>query len=259
MKKIASLALTLILVCCAFFGCVSDLNISVSDEGITEFDKEDITDGFEFKWKEYYYNGNPHSDIPEGNVLILNATNTTDTNYSIKIKVTFFDENGKEAGKKTKNIRDFPAGYNRYVVFDSCPDYSTYLSELVLTEYTGDSYADHISFKFGTQTEKFLVDTTDPLSDIYNELVARTSFKFDCPIPEMYVTYDVVLFDNKGEIYIIFGTGEKTYPHKEGGHNYSSTNRFLKEDDRKNKDELPDELTGDVQVIFSMDNLKVYN
>lgn len=257
MKKVVSLVLCFILACCTFFGCVSDSKISVSDRGMTDYDAENITDGFELKWKEYYYNGNLHSSVPAGNVIILNATNTTNTNYSIKIKITFFDENGDEVGKETRNIRDFPAGHSRDVIWCSCPDYSTYTTELELTEYTGVSYADHVSINFGTQTTIFLVDPEDSNSAKYSEIAARTSLKFDCPIPQMYVSYVVALFDNKGEIYIIYDVAKTVFPQSESGYVWYSVNQFLKDPDINKRLELPPELTGELQVIFSMDNIKV--
>ncbi len=259
MKKLAILILSIVLFCGMLAGCGNDLMLSVSDNGITDYDAEDITDGFELKWKEYYYSGNPRSSVPAGNVIILNATNTTETNYSAKIRVTFFDESGEEVGKETKNIRDFPAGHSRDVIWWSCPDYSTYSTELELTEYTGDSYVEHISIKFGTQTKEFLVDPADPNSAKYSELVARTSLIFDCPIPKMYVSYDVALFDNKEEIYIIYEVAKTVFPQSECGYVCYSANQFLKDADINKRLELPPELTGDVLVIFSMDNIKVYN
>ncbi len=266
MKKLTVLILTAVLLCIVFAGCRNDvLDQDENDQSnyvpelvIIDYDKEEVIDGFEMKGKLFLYSENSPIVNTDGKVLILDATNTTENNYSVKIRITFFDENGEKIRKESKSIREFPAGHSQYVVFKSCPDYTTYETEIVLTEYIGDTYADHISFKIFTEVRDLPFDPANGIFIEYSTLVAQSSFEFDCPNPEMYVNYDVILFDKTGAVYTIFDRGTKANEQTEHGYSEYSSYKLLTASDEKSEVEIPDELAGDIHVIFSLESIKYY-
>jgi len=121
MKKITMFLFAILLACSTMIGCQQDKPEDTTDKTevnqqestddkdetaetlpkfedvITEYDQDDSQQGFSIKGKRYYYKGNAVMDavearvFPAGEVLILNVTNETDTNYTATLTVTYAD------------------------------------------------------------------------------------------------------------------------------------------------------------------------
>ena len=267
MKKLTALLIALILLCSTFVGCDDDSPTvnggqNNSDDAefndvIKDYDKEETIDGFTVKGKGYYYKGcdtPPGSiDLSEGEVLILNVKNNTETHYSITLNMTYLDENGEEIKKDSKYIEQFPSKYQRYVLFRPGTDYDSYVCEVTKTEYTGEIYVDRISIGFDNiRKGKLRVKGWQEEGGLtyYPTLWLYTLVKFEAPVPKLGVSYVTILFDNTGEIYLMC-TGGGRYFGEPGQDTAASGFAFKSIRDKDAKIEIPDELKGDISVIFT--------
>ena len=283
MKKITVFLLAILLACGTMIGCQQDTLQGASNENeagqqestddkadtdetlppfedvIKEYDQDDSQQGFSIKGKRYYYKGNAVMDefdarvFPAGEVLILNVTNETDTNYTATLTITYADESGKIIKTEKQTFKQFAAGYQKYFLFEPIKSYTSYTCELSLTEYTGEINIDKISCEFANLEERdFWIDTLQMQDDYtkYPSILARFPVKL-LPHPELIISRIVIIFDNTGEIYLIRKLGNYTLAAATGSIEdmidcevYQTTEKKLS---------WPEELTGEINGIVIYD------
>ena len=141
MKKILAITLTLSMLMLILCSCGEELadeyEISIYD-GVSEVSTN--SDGkFLVKDKKY--------DYDENNFIILDVTNTSETDCGVKITMTYFDESGKELGKEDKSFGSFSKGYQNYFCF--APEYAfeTYSYNFEFIPYSGNNYENCFEIK----------------------------------------------------------------------------------------------------------------
>ncbi len=279
MKKLIAILLALLLVCGTLMSCDKDVpgEETIKNQNNPVETKPVDTDapeaepveegvyaeqyhsqqGFSIKGKGYSYKGNElmkgEGVYPAGEVLLLNVTNETDTNYSVLLSVTYFDENGEKIKTDSQRFKQFAAGFERYFLFTPQAPYASYTCDLSLTEYTGDVYVDKFHFEFEKLTERNT--RVRGIEDTSTHPVLFVQFENkQLPHPLVYLSRTVIVFDNTGEIYHIQKIGEeKNDPITEPQSTYSTVSVYYT---TEKKLVVPEKLTGELEVIVIYDIVK---
>ncbi len=197
-----------------------------------------VAAGFTVKEKLYDFKGE--------NVLIFHVSNESEQNYTLKLRVTYKDENGKTVGKKAQTVRGFAAGHEKYMMFRPGVEFETYTYTLEADPFTGEcldqlfsatyAYIDEcISYPFPV-TDGFVMGKKYPGLRLYMNFYFTGTKTVD-------ITPTYILLDKNGEIYDIFPLGRRTYdsPHEEPITIVVNEFAFTTE----NKVIWPEELKGD--------------
>ena len=181
------------------------------NSGETSDPGEQQTGGFAVKSKTYAYQGN--------NVAILDVKNETNKNYSVTVKASYLDANGKVLKAETQEFEQFASGYQKYFLFRPNIQFDKFTYELETKEFNGacpicDLVIDKVS----------LIELKMPVAELINkgdyteytsiEADYRTHNKGDGTFKINFM-YTVVI-GNDGEIFSIGQLGPKEYtPYKE--------------------------------------------
>ena len=84
----------------------------------------------------------------EHDVVLLDVTNETATNYTITIDMTYYDEQGGELGTESKIFEQFIAGYQNFFVFTPQIPFADYSYTVSATEYTGEVFVTAFDYRF---------------------------------------------------------------------------------------------------------------
>ncbi len=292
MKKLIALLLAVLLLCSTLIGCKKEdilggestengkePNASTQSETlppkedviehyeqedvIEHYEQDDSQQGFTIKGKRYYYKGNDVMSqmtvnvYPAGEMLLLNVTNETDTNYTATLKVTYLNESGEIIKTETQTFKQFAAGYQTYFLFRPQNSYTSYTCELSLAEYTGETWVDKLSFKMEKPREDDLwISTLVSQGDHKKYPSIRVDYIWnELPHPELRISRIVIIFDNTGEIYLIRKVGDKLLPALTTPDN--NRGRFSLPIYQTTEETLvwPEELTGEVDGIVIYDIL----
>jgi len=234
-----------------------------TEDFIKDYDQDDSKQGFSIKGKRYSYKGCVMERLarkvyPAGEMLLLNVTNQTDTNYSATLTVTYLDENGEKIKTEKQTFKQFAAGYQKYFLFNPQKSYASYTCELSLTEYTGEILANKIScaginrvFEDKDYIWNFYFDNND--NQKYPTITAQIKMEL-LPHPEFRYSKLFIIFDNTGEIYMIQKQGnEKVYAATEPGDDYHTVNLYQT---TEKKLVWPEELKGELKAIVIFDILE---
>ena len=178
----------------------------------TEDESNTVATGFTVKEKLYDFKGE--------NVLIFHVANESTQNYTLKLRVTYKDENGNAVGKKAQTVRGFAAGHEKYMMFRPGVEFETYTYTLVADPFEGEC-TDHwfnatyaymeecVSYPFPLP-EGFVLGKRYPGLRLYMNLHFTGTKAVD-------ITPTYILLDKNGDIYDIFPMGRRTYdsPHEE--------------------------------------------
>lgn len=233
------------------------------DDPIKDYDNEQFisinnseTERFLVKGKKYTYYGN--------DVLIVNVENQTSKDYTITLRVTYYDETGKTIGRGSKTFNGFATGWQNYFVFQPNKLFDSFKIAIDTTEYNGIAYSQYLIAETSVQFEKNQIFMwVDPHGTQINyDYVPHTGIHAIINITntfneQLYFGPDFVIFDNKGEIFYINTMRRSTSlsPYSSYENPGESTQRIvvyatdiLWED---NDDFVwPEELTGEVAGII---------
>lgn len=249
MKRLIAFLLVLFLAGGTVIGCEKDEakdESSKTEAVLTDYDRVDSLQGFIVKGQKHPFNNR--------DILILDVENTTDSNYTVKISITFYDEAGEPIKTQKKTVEQFPAEYKQAGLFRPQCIFDSYICELSLEEYTGEVYISTFCPERTIDIEKKEMPLP-PYTDMtrYPTLIAKFPIRFGpcTSLPDQYglsVSGDVVLFDNTGKVYGIFSEWSEIYPNIDS--NSSGTIDFeifhSKDPDWK----FPEELTGELTAIM---------
>ena len=99
------------------------------NSGETSDPGEQQTGGFAVKSKTYAYQGN--------NVAILDVKNETNKNYSVTVKASYLDANGKVLKAETQEFEQFASGYQKYFLFRPNIKFDKFTYEFETKEFNG--------------------------------------------------------------------------------------------------------------------------
>lgn len=243
MKKLICILIAIIM-CVSVLGCNEEpIEIISHDDVITDYDNE-FTDsnGFLLKEKKYTFKG--------ANVLIINAQNNTDKNYSVTVEGEYLDSNGNVLKNESWLFEQFAAGYNHYFVFNPEITFDKFVYTINATEYSGEVYISDLSTGHGEIYETSMVNKELVIQK--GDMTEYPVFMIDAGLinaPEDLMVYSkFVLFDNTGNIYSIYEKGE----------NGGSGSYKVYEPPIGENVTLPQELTGKIKCIFSVSDAFIY-
>ena len=282
MKKILALSLTLILFLTVATGCAktepSETELPTknqtdtpanSDDYIKSYDKEEFfpigdseTEGFLLKGKKYEYYGN--------DVLILKVESKTDTAYSIKMRVTYYDESGEKIRSTNKSFEGFAAGWENYFVFQPNTSFTSFDYELNTNEFTGTAYSGFINTKeCGGAVQGELYNSLlwanpygqqEQIGDPSNRRVSIIIKSNLSAMNEetLYYAPEIIVFDNKGDLYYLNTINAASMLSPDGGGEFTTV-IYASDTLWKEKDKFvwPEELTGDIYCIFGFEAVDV--
>ncbi len=234
-----------------------------TEDFIKDYDQVDSKQGFSIKGKRYSYKGCVMEQMapkvyPAGEMLLLNVTNKTDTNYSATLTVTYLDENGEKIKTEKQTFKQFAAGLQKYFLFNPQNAYTSYTCELSLTEYTGEILANRISCAGITrvyETDSVIWTLCQKNNDFQKYPSINAQIKMELlPHPEFRYSKLFIIFDNTGEIYMIQKSGnEKAYAATEPDDDYHTAKLYQT---TEKKLVWPEELKGELKAIVIFDILE---
>ena len=220
-----------------------------SDEETIEAENIPTTGNLVVKEKKYDYKG--------ANVMIMNIENQTDKNITLTITAEFKDSKGNVLKTETRKVEGFPANYRNYVVFQPGIKFDKFTYEIKTSSFSGTTYAKYLAFDTET-TAKLIACISKPDEGEYPKGQERAGISFRVRSANtynatLYVDWDEIFFDNKGNIYYI---GEF------GG---AISNQFVSYKDRQCvfhdilfKDfSFPSELEGNLKVIRGINKVSL--
>ncbi|MBQ4116427.1 MAG: S-layer homology domain-containing protein, partial [Clostridia bacterium] len=151
------------------------------------------------KEKKYNYKG--------ANVMIMNIENQTDKNITLTITAEFKDSKGNVLKTETRKVEGFPANYRNYVVFQPGIKFDKFTYEIKTSSFSGTTYAKCLAFDTET-TAKLVACISKPGEGEYPKGQERAGISFRVRSANtynttLYVGWDEIFFDNKGNIYYI--------------------------------------------------------
>jgi len=185
---------------------IGEQNAHSAEDVIKDYDQDDSQQGFSIQGKKYpFYNTD---------VLILNVQNQNDKNYTINITVDFLNSEGQTLHTEERKFEGFASNWQNYFVFKPKITFASYTCTLNVTEYNEIAYSKY--FEVGTHGDpvRLTLNRTyfmhDPLTQ---ELITRfdeprvrvgASYQFiNTSEEELYYGACFVLFDNKGNLYMV--------------------------------------------------------
>ena len=181
--------------------------------------------------------------------MIMNIENQTDKNITLTITAEFKDSKGNVLKTETRKVEGFPANYRNYVVFQPGIKFDKFTYEIKTSSFSGTTYAKCLAFDTETAA-KLVACISKPGEGEYPKGQERAGISFRVRSANtynttLYVGWDEIFFDNKGNIYYI---GEF------GG---AISNQFVSYKDRQCvfhdilfKDfSFPSELEGNLKVL----------
>lgn len=171
----------------------------------TEEEGNTVAAGFTIKEKLYDFKGE--------NVLIFHVSNESEQNYTLKLRVTYRDENGEAVGKKQQTVRGFAAGHEKYMMFRPGVEFETYTYTLEAEPFEGECLDQLFSATYAYIDE--CVSYPMPLPDGFDMTKKYPGLRLYMNISftgtkAVKLTPTYILLDKNGEIYDIFSLGSTT-------------------------------------------------
>ena len=218
-----------------------------------EYDTESIVNANGDKSIEFSVKGKKYNH-KENNLLILLVKNNTDTNYSVSVSVDFLDSTGKTLKSETQTFEGFAAGYENFFAFEPGIPFDSYTCKINVEEYSGECYAQHVDVWFGELYERltYRMDKYDDRTK-YPTILAKSYYK-NSSSNNLMASYNFILIDNTGEIFVILKSGSLFESGAKGdGYNNLHIAQFLEGDLV-----WPEELKENVLGICTIENVTLY-
>ncbi len=165
-----------------------------------------VAAGFTVKEKLYDFKGE--------SVLIFHVSNESEQNCTLKLRVTYRDENGNAVGKKAQTVRGFAAGHEKYLMLRPGKEFDAYTYTLEAEPFGGECVDQLFSATYSHIKE--CVSYPMPLPEgfvmgkEYPGLRLYMNFSY-MGTKAVDITPTYILLDKNGEIYNIFPMGRKTF------------------------------------------------
>ena len=130
------------------------------------------------------------------NVLVLNAKNGTDTNYTVTIHVTYLDENGEALKSQKQTFDAFSSGGQKYFFFNPNLAFSSYTCTVEKTEYEGECYLHYVTTG-GLWEKPFIYkDVSENKEWITASWILNSAYTHD-----LYIACTYLIITEEGELY----------------------------------------------------------
>ncbi len=156
-----------------------------------------------------------------GKLLCVTVNNLNqDVNYSINVKVTYFDGDGNALGTQTQFYDQLTAGSPQNFVFKTDYDFADYYLETEKTVYDGDCWKADITVDYGGMNygfgDHYVNGEKNRANSAYPAYVAHNNG--ENVIVATSVT--MVIFDDNGEVFDVLERGGGVWFRPDFGANY---------------------------------------
>lgn len=131
------------------------------------------------------------------NVLLFDAENLSEDNYTVGIIAKFYDENGKQLTAVTKKVEGFAAGEQRYILLEPETTFSSYSYTMITEDYNGECFTKYLDFKF----INFQAGATPKHYDFSALTCVENTYRSD-----LYTTVKKIMLDSSGNIKLMKST-----------------------------------------------------
>ena len=244
MKKVLSIVLAIISVAALFVGCGKKYKDPYADVEKTRIEINGQSDTL-LEWdNKYDYNGST--------VVLIWLENNSEKAYTVEVICKYEDSAGNEITSESNSFSGLSAGCRNCFIFKPRVPFETYSFSVNATPYEGE-----------TKLEYFEPDPyckakyeADPI-DIYEQaekirLCATYSYKINnSGNTDLSYDVDMIIFDRNGKLFDIHPLNGTLTPGKHDNGTRTSFDDIIWEEGMK----TPDELKGDLEVVFSVHSL----
>ena len=189
-------------------------------------------------------------DYAGGQIVLMDVKNETDTDYSLTITSTYYDENGVELLTESKKISGFASGYQTPVLLWPQKAFATYSYTVEITPYDGVCWGENYNITYTglkeLHAEKKMLNATGKDTNL-NTTPFMRCFTF-------------ILFDNKNNVYGIYSHGIEDLEQPYEDHNKSWL--FTAYSTKDAELIWPEELTGELRCVcipyFALTEVELY-
>ena len=148
--------------------------------------------GFQLTGKKYTYKNK--------DCLLVDVENKTDKNYTVSLRVHYFDAEGKEIKSQKQVFSGWAAGYQKYFFFQPSISFAAYTYTLELEEYADECYAqDYIAASSCKLSEGHDYDQShQKLRVLYADVEMK-----NLSSQALYVKGYYIVLDHNGEIFLV--------------------------------------------------------
>ena len=193
--------------------------------------------GFRLTGKKYTYKNK--------DCLLVDVENQTDKNYTVSLRVHYFDAEGKEIKSQKQVFSGWSAGYQKYFFFQPSINFAAYTYTLELTEYTGECYAQEYIAAVSSHIKEYK-DYNSDHSVEYRALGVRVESK-NISTQALVIKGYFIILDKNGDIHFISSSRSLT---KQPSSEEWTTCTLPYSVPYSEKLVWPEELKGDVNAIF---------
>ena len=156
--------------------------------------------GFQLTGKKYTYKNK--------DCLLVDVENQTDKNYTVSLRVHYFDEEGNEIKSQKQVFTGWAAGYQKYFFFQPSINFAAYTYTLELTEYTGECYAQEYIAAVSSHIKEYKDYNSDHPVE-YRALGIRVESK-NISTQALVIKGYFIILDKNGDIHFISSSGSHT-------------------------------------------------
>ena len=203
---------------------------ALKDDEIEKTTEHTVGNGkFIFNEKKYAFN--------DQNLVLMDVKNETDTNYTLTIHYTFYDEAGNELLSKSREFIGIAAGWQRPILLWNGMAFDSYSYTIETKPYEGECFGvnyrmEYVGLRELKSKETFL---------IAEALETNTNTS---PFLRVLTT---ILFDNEGNVYGIYPMGYENINHPSKD---NVVQPFIAYSASNDTYEWPEILKGDLRVVF---------
>ncbi len=257
MKKILSVLFFLSLMFLSFASCRNTETPTNTPDDTTEHDifenvGSSILSGDISSAEELSASGKKYT-YKENDIVLLSVKNESDSNRTVSVEVTYLDVNNEKIKTDIQTFEGFAAGWQKYFLFDPKITFDSFTCAVSSEVYDGECLGNKVEFGYSGVSEiklpvTELMNAGDPSG--YPTLQAKTYMIHSHGIP-LDLKYNTVFIDNKGEISTIKASNAA---HRKGGIEHEAHTPLFYT--TEGKLEWPEELKGEIKVLFILNEVK---
>lgn len=210
-----------------------------SAENDVSIDPNSQAEGLLVKSKKYAYK--------ENDIVILNVTNQTNTNYIVTVRGTYLDKDGKAIKNEEQSFDQFSAGYQNNFLFNPGIAFEDFTYEIQTAPTNEPMHVDNLDIQFHRLFETEAPDFSLAMQgdDTFYPII-MAEFVYQCKTDvQLHVTGYWIIINDKDEIISIEIIGAAidsrlAYKHKTLYHT--------------EEDELvwPENMTGEIRAVHAV-------
>jgi len=209
-----------------------------------------------------------HASVPESNagtflvkdktytyggydVVLLDITNETATNYTVTIDMTYYDEQGGELGAETQSFEQFIAGYQNFFVFNPQIPFADYSYSVSTEEYTGEVFVTAFDYRFEGLEETRMPITEEQYKEnftYYPTIIAKFTYS-STHYEKRGAMLTMLLFNDKNELAHIIDYTPYIEPGWELGVHYKTPIIYQTMEEMPT---WPEQYQGEIRAIFCL-------